>query len=160
MSNSLPLWLAMASDAPLYPSLPKPPMSFFPSFALPDNLKPPYAAVHVDPATTRALQAAPSFDATLSRQQLVRETVRITTYGVRNAVALTVLDYACRWMMDYGLLGLMNMPVVRDDKRVQAEIGALAMRKTIEFEVNYYQATARDIARQLILTCIPAITTG
>jgi len=33
---------------------------------------------------------------------------------------------------------------------LQSEINALAMKKTIDFEVNYYQQTANDIALQLI----------
>jgi len=40
----------------------------------------------------------------------------------------------------------MNIPVPRDDKRTQAELGVLAIRKTIEFDVNYYQARVRDAA--------------
>ena len=42
------------------------------------------------------------------------------------------------------------MPVIRDHKRTQAEIMAIALKKSIEFDVSYYQQTADAIARQLI----------
>jgi hypothetical protein len=48
----------------------------------------------------------------------------------------------------------MNMPTVRDEKRPQSEIQAIAMKKIIEYDVSYYQSRIRDIARQLILDCI------
>ena len=49
----------------------------------------------------------------------------------------------------------MNTPVVADEKRTQSELNTIAMKKSIEFEVNYNQATNRDIARQFIQSCVP-----
>ena len=50
-------------------------------------------------------------------------------------------------------------PTVRDEKRAQSELLILAQKKTIEFEIDYYQCAARNIARQLIenatVLCLP-----
>src|ERR1700680_2149881 len=87
VSNSLPLWLALTTYAPVWlASSPLVPLSFplFPSFAVPDNLRPPHASVHVEPAGTAARGAAPLLDATMSHSRLVGDSVRIMLYGVRN----------------------------------------------------------------------------
>jgi hypothetical protein len=47
-----------------------------------------------------------------------------------------------------------NTPIMRDEKRIQSELDLLAMKKTIEFDVSYYQTRTADIARQLILSAI------
>ena len=52
----------------------------------------------------------------------------------------------------------MNMPIMRDEKRGQMELQAIAMKKTIEIDVSYYQARINDIARQLIESCIVQYT--
>lgn len=158
VSNSLPFWLSMAANTPLYPWLPKPPMPFYPSFLLPDNITPPYAVVSIDSGRTQPLQGAAYIDKDSSRWQLVSERVDLIVYGARNDDAMNVLDYANQWMLDTNNMGLMNIPVVRDDRRPQAEANVLAQRKTISFEVNYYQAAGRDIVRQLILAAVPSLT--
>lgn len=40
--------------------------------------------------------------------------------------------------------------MVQDAKSGQVEINALAKKKIVDFDVNYYQSTAREISRQLI----------
>ena len=50
----------------------------------------------------------------------------------------------------------MNMPVVRDEKRIQSELNAIAQKKSLTFEVSYYQNRMNDIARQLILSAVPS----
>lgn len=158
VSNSLPFFLAMSSQPDLYGWLYPPSIPFYPSFLSPDNMIPPYATVHVEPNTTQALQAGAAFDINGTRWQLTSETVRMTFFGLRNQQIMDVLDYITRWMLIYDKLGLMNMPVVHDEKQQQPEIGALAIRKTVTFEVNYYQKASRDISIQLIKHCIPTIT--
>lgn len=150
VSNSLPFFLAMSSQSTLYNWLNPPDVTFYPSFLSPDNLIPPYVAVHIDPASTEAIQAGAVFDTDGSRWQLVRERVRLTFYGLRNQQVMDVLDYITRWCTMFDKLGIMNMPVIRDEKQTQAEIGALAMRKTCVLDVNYYQKASRDITVQLI----------
>ena len=153
VNNSLPIWLSMNSYVPPYPGFTCP-ITLYSSYAVPENLTPPYGVVHVDPAATKALLSAPFLDRTLGHWQLARDMVRVTLYGARNDAAATFLDFVEQFSYDWNSIGMMNMPVVVDEKRTQAEIAALAMKKTIEFEVSYNQYTARDIARQLITKSI------
>lgn len=144
VSNSLPVWLGLNKFMPIYPS-----------FAVPDNIHPPYAVAHIAPESTTAIQSAPSIGPTSTHDQLVKEMVKITIYGLRNFNALDFQDYVLQYSLDYDVIGIMNMPVIRDDKRTQSELNILAQKKSIEFEVSYYQSRVRDVARQLILTAIP-----
>lgn len=140
VSNSLPLWLALNDKCPMYPS-----------FLVSPNIVPPYASIHIEPSNTTAIQAAPSFTSTLSHNQLASDIVRITTYGLRNNEALDFQDYLMQHSLDTDDFGIMNMPIMRDEKRTQSELGILAQKKTIDFQVSYYQSRIADIARQLIL---------
>lgn len=145
VSNSLPIWMAMSTDdLPVYPS-----------FLVPLNLPPPYVAVDI--TGTAALEAAPFFDSDSSQSQLVYETARFTFYGLRNDA---VLDFQRLVLHNSfgGSYGVMNMPVPIDGKRTQSELGIIAQQKTMDAEIDYYQARARDIARQLILSAFVTIT--
>jgi hypothetical protein len=44
----------------------------------------------------------------------------------------------------------MTATPVRDEKRTQAELGILAMKKTVEYQVSYYQNRVNTAARQLL----------
>lgn len=164
VSNSLPIWLAQNSMAPVYAS-----------FLVPDNIVPPYITAHIDPNSTIALQAFPLFDWSgranpntdssplyeLPSWQLMRDTVRLTMYGFTNQQAIQF--YAS--LMDYSAntdnFGFCNSPAIVDDKRTQVEIAALAMKKTLVIQASYYQATADAVARRLILSAGPiSITTS
>jgi len=156
VSNSLPLWLALNGYQPPYSGgFGNPGLPLFPSFLVPQNQQPPWVAVHIDPASTEALSATPRLDNTLSQDQLVQETVELTFYGVRNFVVQDFVACVNQYTLDYGYFGIMNMPVPRDDKRAQVELGTLAQKKTVTFQINYYQTRIRDIARQLILEAVP-----
>jgi hypothetical protein len=145
VSNSLPIWLALNKFMPMYPS-----------FLVQENLEPPYASVHIPPDSTRAIGAAPFWDRTGTHSQLVREKVKITLYGLRNYNALDFQDYLFQNSLDNpSVWGLCNTPVMQDEKRTQSELTILAQKKVFELEINYYQVRARNIARQLILKCIP-----
>jgi len=140
VSNSLPIWLTLNTLFPIYPSL-----------LVPDNLKPPYASVHIGDGDTTPLTNGPTYDSSGTRWQLVKDRVRIATYGIRNDLILDFLDA----VRDYTLanptvMGVMNIPIPRDGKRGQVETSTIAQRKTIDFEVNYYQNRVRDINRKLI----------
>jgi len=50
------------------------------------------------------------------------------------------------------------MPVMQDEKMTQSELGIMAQKKVITFEVSYYQTTVNDIARQLIEHAFMEIT--
>ena len=151
VSDSLPFWLSLNAYVPPYPGFQFPTgFTLYPSFAVPDNLSPPYGVVHIEPGDTEAITAAPVYDAVLSPTQLASDRVRITLYGLRNADVMTVRDTILQYSFDYENIGLMNMPVIRDEKRTQVEMSVLAMKKTIMFEVSYNQTTARAVARQMI----------
>lgn len=148
VSNSLPIFLALNKIMPMYPS-----------FLVPDNIRPPYGAVDIPADQTTALQAAPYKDVNGSHWQLVHDRVKITMFGLRNFNALDYQDY----LFDECLAserssapwGVMNMPIVRDEKRTQVELGAIALKKSMELDVSYFQTTIRNYARQLILEAIP-----
>ena len=140
VSNSLPVWLSLSRFFPVYPS-----------YLVPDNGIPPYASVQIGEDDTLPLQAAPFFDRNGTRWQLAKDTVRVTTFGVRNDTIMDWLDYVHDYTLaNPSVLGIMNSPVPRDAKRWQVEISALAQKKVITFEVSYYQSRMRDIARKLI----------
>lgn len=156
VSNSLPIWLAQNSMAPVYPS-----------FLVPDNIKPPYIVAHIEPGMTEALAGAPLIGPwpgtiepnsgasplhQLAASQLMRDEVTLTLYGFDNTMAwqfLTALYEAS--VSGEAPFGFANSPAIRDAKRVQVEIAALAQKKTIQISANYYQGAADAIARRIIL---------
>jgi hypothetical protein len=155
VSNSLPIWLSMNNyEAAPYELFGNPALKLYPSFLLDTNLRPPYAAVHIE--ETDSIGAAPRLSSSLSHSQLVREKVRITIYGLRNYNAIDFVDFVNQFCLNTELFGLMNSPVLRDEKRTQPELNTIAMKKVIEFEIDYYQERARDVARQLLTSAIPA----
>ena len=154
VSNSLPAWLALNGYEPVY-GFGNPSLMLFPSFLTPQNEPPPFAAVHVFPETTRALAAAPALTPNSSHFQLCAERVRITLWGTRNKEALDFIDCVNQYSLDTKAFGLMNSPVPQDEKRTQAEMATIAMKKTIIFEISYHQARINDVARQLILNVNP-----
>jgi hypothetical protein len=155
VSNSLPIWLAQNSIAPVYPS-----------FLVPDNVVPPYITAHIDPNLTVALQAFPLFDWSgrsnpnadpsplydVPSWQLMRDTIRLTLYGLTNQQAIQFFAYLMDYSVNTDDFGFCNSPSIVDDKRTQVEIAALAMKKVITIQASYYQATADAIARRLILS--------
>lgn len=136
LSNSIPIWLALKQFATVYPS-----------FLSPSNLQPPYIVADVQGSVP--LQMA-SRTTEGERYQLVQDRVRLTLYGFSNDRALGFLDYVVEMAIDDEQFGITNIPVVNDEKSNQVEINALAKKKYIDFDVNYYQMTTRDISRQLI----------
>ena len=153
VSNSLPIWLSLNTYVPPYPGFTTG-LTLYPSFVLPDNLEPPYGAVHIMPEQTESYQAAPWFGPTTSQSSLSHDKLRITLYGLTNDLALTFIDAVLQFSYDYNTLGIQNMPVIRDEKRTAPELAVIAMKKTIEFEVSYNQQTARNVARQMITKCV------
>ena len=139
VSNSLPIWLALNQFFPMYPS-----------YLVDQNIPPVYAAVDIAPANTIALQDFPLLDPDSNPWQLVKDTVKITIYGIRNHDAINFVQYILDYSRNTDAIGLMNMPVIQDEKMIQSELGILAQKKTITFEVSYYQTTVNNIARKLI----------
>lgn len=138
ISNSIPIWLALKQFATVYPS-----------FLVPSNLRPPY--IVADVRNTVPLAMASRYDAgSRKRYQFVQDTVRITLYGFSNRMALDYVDFVVNKAAEDEEFGITNMPIPIDVKSNQVEINALAKKKIVDFEVNYYQQTARDISHQLI----------
>jgi len=151
VSNSLPAWLRLVSYNPGWLQIPNPCVTLYPSFAVPDNIRPPYGAVHIDPAQTKAIQAFPALDrVNTSQSQLATDRVRITLYGLTNDAAMNFVNLVNQFSEDTDAIGMMDIAVMRDEKRTQAELGVLAMKKTYETSVSYLQGTMRSVARQLI----------
>jgi hypothetical protein len=147
VSNSLPIWLTLNRFCPMYPS-----------FLVPDDIAPPWCTVHIDPESTQALQATPYVDpCTGSQYQLCRDVVRLTTYGLKHNEVMDLMQYIFAYMSGGDVLGLMNTPVVRDEKAMQIELNVLAQKKTIEFEVNYYQSRIRSVARKYVTQAIMSV---
>ena len=139
VSNSLPIWLTLNRYFQMYPS-----------YLVESNLTPPYAAVHIEPRATEAIQVAPRIFPNSSHYQLAKDSVKITMYGTRNFNALEFQDYILDYSLNTDNFGIMNMPVVQDEKMTQSEFGIIAMKKTITFEISYYQQNIRDVAVQYI----------
>jgi hypothetical protein len=147
ISNSLPLWLTLSTTFPLYPS-----------HLVPNNLPPPYAAVHIGENDTSPIQSWPYYDKQSSRWQLVRDRVRVTFFGVRNDSIMDWLDSVFNFTLrNNNLMGIMNSPIPRDAKRGQVELGIIAQKKVVYFEVDYYQTRIQDLIRQLIKTAFMSI---
>ena len=147
VSNSLPIWLSLNQFFPMYPS-----------YLVDQNITPAYAAVDINPSLTTALQDFPLLDPDSNPFQLVKDTVKITMYGIRNHEALNFVQYILDYSRNTDNIGLMNMPVLQDEKMTQSELGIMAQKKTITFEVSYFQTTVNDIARQLIEHAFMEIT--
>lgn len=149
VSNSLPAWLSLNGYQPPYPGFTNT-IPLYPSFLVPDNLPPPYGSVHIIPELTQALTLAPVLDSTLGQAQMTHDRVRITLYGLTNQAALTFLSAVQQFSYDLCQIGFMSVPVIRDEKRGSNELNVIAMKKTIEVDVAYDQATMRNVARQMI----------
>jgi hypothetical protein len=153
VSNSLPIWLTLPESSVF--GLDAPTFQIYPSFLIPQDAEPPYASVHIGDGDTDGLAAAPTIGIEASHFQLCKDRVRITLYGVRNSDALDFQDYVNQFSINTGLIGMMNSPVMRDAKRVQTEVGVIAQKKIIEYEISYNQSAIKDLSRQYILQCIP-----
>lgn len=145
LSNSMPIWLALAAVMPIYPA-----------HLVPQNSIPPYASIEI--SDTVPLASAPYLDYTSNHNQLVKDIVEITIYGVRNNDALDFQDYVFQQSLNTETFGIMNIPIIKDRKRVQKEIGTIAIKKSMDFEINYYQSRAQAIARQLITSATCPVT--
>ena len=155
VSNSLPIWLTQNSISPVYPS-----------YLVPDNIQPPYISVHIEEVETDALGAFPVLTvpptpvdpdnpATFyeySVSQLCSDNVYLTFYGYNNQQIYLWFETLIDYSRNTDNFGFQNSPVVRDAKRHQSEITAVAMKKTMHIKASYYQSAADAIMRRLILS--------
>lgn len=181
VSDSLPAWLSLASYTPVWMLPTNPEIALYPSFLVPDNLAPPYGSVHIEPEGIATISAAPLLRSgwaplldgfgnpvldgngdpilrlTTAHSQLVTERVRVTLYGCDNATALAFLDAVNRYSDDQNVIGIMNMPAVRDGKRPFSEGMVIAQMKVIDFQISYVQSAVYDQAFQLILSAFATV---
>lgn len=150
VSNSLPLWLALNGYVSPYWDGFGNTVTLYPSFLVSPNLVPPYGAVHIEPTTS--LQPIPLLSRNRTSTQLVADKVRVTLYGLQGDEAIDFLNCVLKYSENTDNFGIMNMPVINDVQRPQSELQAIGMKKTIEFEVSYYQTRVAAVARQLILS--------
>jgi hypothetical protein len=157
VSNSLPLWLKLNNYTPTLPAygFGNTMVPLFPSRLVDSNIPPPFASVHIYPESTQSLASTPRIGFRSSHQQLTKERVKTTIYGLGNSYAMDLVDCVNQYSSDYDLFGLMNVPTMRDEKMAQNELGIIAQNKSIEYEISYYQLRARHIARQIIGQAIP-----
>jgi hypothetical protein len=161
VSNSLPLWLAMDQMTPPFPYPAGQTWLLYPSFLVPNDITPPYGVVHIYPENTEPMTLAPLVTSTGSVYQYAKDRVRVTLIGLRNFNAWDFIQYVAALAEQFDApFGIMNTPIPRDEKRNQDELSALAMKKTMVYEINYYQSRMRDIAQQLILSVIPSFIVG
>ena len=162
VSNSVPLWISALANLSTIPGNLSADYTGYDSFLLPENIVPPYVAIHVEPGMTKAIQAFPrlrwsqktgtSGPYSLPDTQLMQDMVRLTLYGLNNQQARQLLNSLIEYSLMTDNYGFMTAPTIQDEKRAQSEIAALAMKKTITMDISYYQGTADAIARQLILS--------
>ncbi|QHP80648.1 hypothetical protein EO763_12300 [Pectobacterium odoriferum] len=145
VSSSLPVWLSLNKYMPMFPAM----LSL-------QNLTPPYATVKC--SNVAPIEGGYYIDAESNQYQLVTEDVTISITGLRNAETADFLWYVQQYTLrDDAEMGVMNIPVVQDERVRQNELNVIAMRKTIKFRVNYYQQRMRNVSRQLITSAIPSI---
>jgi hypothetical protein len=149
VSNSTPIWLAINRTSPEVWDLISPPgVPIYASYLLPANAQPPFISVHVDPGSTKSLVAGTYTSPLATTSQLCTEHVVFTLIGLNNNSAQDFLDFIGQYTLNNpDLVGLMNSPAIRDDKRGQVELQTLAQKKFIDLDINYYQQRARSIAR-------------
>lgn len=157
-SNSLALWLSLNGWSSPFNSGLATGVTLYPAFLVEPNLVPPYGAVDIE--DTYALQSTPYIDSDRNHFQLVADRVRITLYGLQSNEALDFVDAVNSYSVLTNNFGVMDMPVVRDGKRTQTELQAIAMQKTVEYEISYLQVRVADVARQLILSAVPTLIIG
>ena len=162
VSNSLPLWLAMDQMNPPYPYPAAQNFPMYPSFIVPDDVTPPYGVVHIYPESTRNLTMAPYIDAaTSSHWQISQDRVKITLLGLRNFNAMDFIDYVNNLSLQYDApFGIVDCTGMRDEKRNQDELSAIAMKKSVTYEISYNQNRMRDVALQFITSVVPSFIIG
>ncbi|EAQ1062822.1 hypothetical protein DSO13_24240, partial [Salmonella enterica] len=117
---------------------------------------PPYATVKCGEPSPVA--GAFCLDEKQNQYQLVSEDVTLTVTGLRNAAVEDFLRYVQDYTLsDKAEMGVMNIPVIQDERVTQNELNIIAMRKKVKFKVNYYQQRMRNVARKLITSAIPSI---
>ena len=148
VSNSMPFWLQLRNYMPTSYTGFTNEVPLYPAYLVSDNLEPPYGVIDIK--RTEILQAVPLLGVYGSHTQLCKDYITITMYGLQNNECLEFQDCVNQYSMTTDNFGLMNAPVFYDDRRTQPEIRAIAMKKTMDIEVSYYQSASIAVAYQLL----------
>lgn len=168
ISNSLPIWLSLASGAGV---------TMYPSFLAQPNIQTPFITVHIGENDTTAIQPVPFYTPqfavngsgsvilpfTITGQthnQLTSDRVTLTFWGFTNQSVMTFYDYLITYMTNNDNLGLMGNPIIKDHKRIQPELRIVGQKKSMVIDVSYYQAYAYNQGVQLILSSLPSVLLG
>ena len=174
VSNSLPIWLSLNQFFPVYPS-----------YLVAQNIAPPYAVIDIDPSQTTALGQtqivknvfltnstsavagyaiageAKAGDYIVESQstidQLSKDTVKIIIFGANNNTALNFVNYINQYSENGLNLGIMNLPIIQDEKVTQSDFNIIAQKKIVTFEVSYYQSTVNTVALKLIFDAFMSV---
>jgi len=152
VSNSLPAWLTIVDYLPIWLELPNPRVTLYPSYLTDDNIIPPYGSVHIEPRETMAYQTRPFLNQVSHYSDLASDHVTVTLFGLTNLEATAWLNTVLQYSYDYNVIGMMDMPIIQDEKQIQNEINVIAMKKIIHFTVSYNQRRMEDITRQMIVS--------
>lgn len=145
VSSSLPIWMGLNKYMTIYPAM-----------LADQNMTPPFATAKC--SNPKPVAGGYYLDNESNQSQLVSEDVVISITGLKNAAAMDFIRYVNEYTQSPSAeFGITNIPFIQDERVPQNELNAIAMRKTIKFEINYYQSRVRNIARQLITSVIPAI---
>lgn len=170
VSNSLPVWMQLNTFGDGMGNTMTVPV--WPSFAVPENARPPYIVAHIEPGATKALQAAPTIQfpsplPTLAEgavlhemwfDQLCRDEVELVMYGFQAQMAARYYAALIEGSKA-GLFGFCSpMNAIQDEKRPQTEIAAIAMKKSLHVSANYSQSMSNVLAERLILAATVTVT--
>ena len=159
VSNSLPIWLGMQAFLQNVPTITwDTSIPFYPSFLVPENVKPPYVVVHIDPDWTDSVQPVPQYPYSgnalgptdVPSLQLYSDRVELLCYGLNNQQVLQLQAAILEYQLFSGQFGFTTTPVIRDLKDPMAELQAIALKKSLVFQANYYMQSADAMAKQII----------
>ena len=148
VNDSLPIWMGLSKYAPVYPA-----------YRGLQNVRPPFLSVEITDSVT--LQQLPFIDINSNRDQLCKDTVEITCYGLDNNAILDYIRYIVieQALLPFSGFGICNTPIAKTINIPQSELNVTANAKKIVFEINYYQSRTLDIVQQLVqqafVECLP-----
>jgi hypothetical protein len=145
VSNSLPIWLDIDSTIDVYPS-----------YLIPTNLPPPYISVDID--QTESITAGFSIDNDGDFDNFQKEKVSLTLFGFNRKKAAEFLNTVHQHCMATDEMGVINTPIVSDEKSPQSDFNIIAQKKKISFLVNYRLSIMQIVVRRMLANATATIT--
>lgn len=145
VSNSLPVWLDI-----------DPTIDIYPSYLIPTNLPPPYIAVDID--NTESITAGFTIDNDGNFDNPQKEKVSLTFFGFNKRKAAEFLNTVNQYCLATDEIGIINTPVVNDEKAPQSDFNIIAQKKKAVFLVNYRLNVMEMVVRRLLAKATITIT--